>query len=173
MHTAIDEIKIRAALLHKQLQSGDDAAIERIRALPEFAGREPSVWLASVQRKHALATLAREMGLANWPEASALLAGRLPEQGNFGVLLHPRHCSGFLNEWFANLAQARESLTTRGGYLLAYRRQFFVVTPLYIETLGLAAAHGEWRSLEHDWCHEGGDSARASLYAQLIGHRPV
>ena len=170
MNNAIDEIKIRAALLHKQLRGGHKDCLARLAALPEFRGRDPETWVGEVQRKHCLAALASEGGFSNWVRARAVLAGNFPEDGDFGTLLHPRRCSGFLNEWFANVELAREALALRGGHLLVYRRQYFVVTQLYVRTLGLDPLSEHWRELGHDWSVPGPRPARAALYGQLLAH---
>jgi hypothetical protein len=66
------ECRIRASLLLKGLRAEDTSralqAAGRLRALPDFAQLSPSELLArkdSVQRKHALAAIAREQGHAS------------------------------------------------------------------------------------------------------------
>jgi hypothetical protein len=54
-----------------------------------------------------------------------------------------------------------------GGYLLAYRRDFFVADRPFIETLGLDPDGSEWRRMSFDWARPRDPAARRRLYGAL------
>jgi len=169
MIDAIEEIKARARVLHRRAQSGDPQAVQRIGRLPEF--REDLPEHGSIQRKHCLATIGRELGFSSWPHAHRVLMGT-PDEVDFGVLLYPSGCSAFTNHWFARYEDARRTHALVGGYLLAYRHQFFVVTREYVATLGLDPDDPEWTTMGHDWARPLKLGARRRLYAKLVANRP-
>lgn len=169
MIDAIEEVKARARLLHRRAQRGDDAARRRLAALPEFGSEPPEP--AQIQRKHCLAVLARELGFTGWPHAHRVLTGD-PDEADFGTLLYPRGCGAFTNQWFADYETARRTRELTGGYLLAYRRQFFVVTRAYVESMGLDPDDPSWAAMGFDWVRPQQATARARLYAQLVAGRP-
>ena len=169
VNSAVDELKARARLLHRSVRAGDEAAFARVARLPEFKAQKPST--EEIQRKHCLTTVSREFGFSGWPQARRVLEG-VSEETDFGTLLYPKKCCGFTNQWFADYDSARETLDRDEGYLLAYRRQFFVVTRLYIETLGIDPDDEDWRALGRDWVRPTQPAARARLYAKLLAGRP-
>jgi hypothetical protein len=56
-----------------------------------------------------------------------------------------------LSRWFTTYEEARTSLDLEGGYLLPYRKQFFVTTGAAIEELGLDPADPDWALIGWDW----------------------
>ncbi|MEM7158862.1 MAG: hypothetical protein AAF799_38835 [Myxococcota bacterium] len=168
MLDAIEELKIRARLLHRRARNGDEQALQRIGKLPEFAKQEPIS--AEIQLKHGLAVLAREFGFSGWPHARRVLEGQ-PDESDLGTMLYPRGCFAFTNHWFARYEEAREVREQTGGYLLAYRTQFFVVTRTYVETMGLDPDDPDWSAIGWDWARPARPRARARLYAKLVAAR--
>ena len=70
----ISELKTRAEILHRRIQTGDLTAIRRLRALPEFRrAADEGLVSATIQRTHCLAVIAAELGFANWPQAKSAL----------------------------------------------------------------------------------------------------
>ena len=59
----------------------------------------------------------------------------------------------FLNRWYADYAQARESLDRQGGFLLPYEKHFFVCQPDVISALGLDPNDPDWAKIGHDAAH--------------------
>ncbi len=169
MIDAVEQIKTRARLLHRSVSQGRSDALQRVYRLPEFRKQRPDP--EGIQRKHCLATLSRELGFSGWPHARRVLEGD-PQEADFGTLWYPRDCGAFTNHWFAHYDEARESRLVTKGFLLAYKRQFFVVTPLYIETVGLDPHDPDWVALGWDWVRPRQRAARQRLYARLIAARP-
>jgi hypothetical protein len=174
MIDATRELKVRAEILHKQIQDGDAAARLRLRALPEHR-RSSAEGLEAIapeiQRRHCLNVVAAELGFANWTHAKSVLTGEEPVT-NFGDLLCPPKCAQHLNHWCRTHEEAVELRNQTGGYLLAFRHQFLVVDRHYIRTLGLDPDDPDWKALGHDWARPRDVAARTRLYHKLIEHLP-
>ena len=56
----------------------------------------------------------------------------------------------FLNRWFSNYEEARRSLESEGGFLLPYRRHFYVCQPEAISALGLDPEDADWELIGRD-----------------------
>jgi len=56
----------------------------------------------------------------------------------------------FLNLWFSKYEEARKSLESEGGYLLPYRRHFFVCEPDAIQAMGLEPDDPDWERIGWD-----------------------
>ena len=164
MNDAIQEFRVRAELLHSKIASHDTKTLSRFRGIP---GLDPS----AIRRRDCLFVIARELGFPNWPHAKRVLSGEAAD--DFGDLLCPRKCGGHLNLWFKSHDEAEAVRNDRGGYLLAYRKQFLVVESSYIQTLGLDPEDADWRSLAFDWTHDAGKRGiRARFYTQLVASLP-
>lgn len=168
MIDAIEEIKVRARQLHRRAQAGDPAALERLQRLPELDQEPPAP--ERIQRKHGLAVIARELGFSGWPHAHRVLEGD-EDEADLGTLLYPPSCGAFTNQWFADYATARLTREQAGGYLLGYRRQFFVCSRQFVQTLGLDPDDPDWEAIGFDWIRPQQPAARRRLYAKLIARR--
>src|SRR5436190_6451023 len=164
MNDAVQEIRVRAEILHRKAQAHSATTLNRFRAVPCF---DPT----KIRRRDCLFVLAREMGFLSWPHAKRVLSGEGTD--DFGILLCPKKCGGHLNLWYKTHDEAETVRRTRGGYLLAYRKQFLVVESPYIEGLGLDPNDPDWKDLDFDWTvRNGKDAARARLYSKLIASVP-
>ena len=174
MLTATHELRTRAEILHRKIQAGDRHALARLRVLPDY--RKASYETleaapASIRRADCLTLIAAELGFANWPEAKRALENATPGD-NFGTLLCPPHNEHHLNLWYKTHEEAAEVRAARGGYLLAYRRQFFVADWLYVEeALGLDSRDPDWEAIGFDWARPKSAAARTRLYAKLVTQR--
>ena len=56
----------------------------------------------------------------------------------------------FLNRWFSNYDEARRSLESEGGFLLPYRRHFYVCQPEAISAMGLDPEDADWELIGRD-----------------------
>jgi hypothetical protein len=171
----VRELKVRAEILQRGIEAGDDVVIERLRALPELkkAGREAlRAAAASIQRKHCLAVVGLETGFSSWEHARRVLSGD-PDEADFGKLLSGPGRGAFLNHWVATYGEARAvhaDLLAAGSvrYLLAFRRQFLITERGYIESLGLDPDDADWRAIGWDWVKPRSAAARRRLYAKLL-----
>jgi hypothetical protein len=122
MTDPIRELKIRAALLQRRIADRQPSALARLRALPEFrscSARQFDSAATHVLRRHCLAVLARELGFGAWPHLKDVIAGA-PDVSDFGTLLYPRRCCGYLNLWYSRYDDAVIGRRASGGYLLPY-----------------------------------------------------
>lgn len=178
MMDPVRELKVRAEILHHAVQASSPAAFERLRILPELrkATRDALRSAASgIQRKHCLAVIARETGFASWEHARRVLEGEPPE-ADFGTLLYGSTSGAHLNHWFAAYDEARDFQAERSsaasrGYLLAYKRHFFVADQHFIGALGLDPEDADWRSIGWDWARPRSFTARRRLYGKLLAAR--
>ena len=56
----------------------------------------------------------------------------------------------FLNRWYSNYEEARQSLDRHGGFLLPYQKHFFICQPDVISALGLDPADPDWEKIGYD-----------------------
>jgi hypothetical protein len=168
MLDAIQEIRVRAEVLHQRALTLDANTLRSFRRLPHF---DPT----DIRRHECFTVLASEMGFPSWPHAKRVLSGL--NTTDFGTLLCPNKCGGHLNLWYKAHEEAATVRERRGGWLLAYRSQFLVVDRYYVETLGLDPQDPDWIALGFDWAR-GRErqpeyvAARARLYGQLIAQLP-
>jgi hypothetical protein len=162
----IIDLKSHARVLHRRALERDPAALQRLRKLPEFARKTDEDIARALQRKHCLAAAARALGFASWLHLCAVLSDR--EQDDFGTLLYPTTCHGYYNIWSASYDDAHEIRAAHGGYLLAYKRQFLIVDPPFIESMGLDPEDPDWERMARDWPRPRDPEARRRLYRQLI-----
>lgn len=141
---AIQELKIRAEIRQKRMGEG-------------------------VLRKDCLVIVAKELGFSSWPAAKAAISGK-SEATEFGTLLYPAHAA-HINLWYSRYDEAAPVREARGGYLLAYKKQFLVVDRYFIESLGLDPDDEDWRDLGYDWVRPKSVAARTRLYGKLIALR--
>ncbi len=169
----IDELKVRAEILHKRITAGDAAARARLRMLVERSKADDAALEAvAVQRKHCLTVVARETGFFSWEHASRVLRGDACEP-DFGTFLHDRDTRGTLNAWYVDHAEARAHIEERRRagehvFLLAFKRQFMVVGAQYIKALGLDPDDPDWEALGYDWVQPGDPAARMCLTVKRL-----
>jgi hypothetical protein len=69
---------------------------------------------------------------------------------NSDKLWYQPNLDGFLNRWFANYEDARQALESGGGFLLPYRKHFFVCEADVIQALGLEPEDPDWERIGRD-----------------------
>lgn len=152
----INFLKEEARLLQKRAVAREPNALRRLQA------GSPAVALgAGMQRKHALATIAREVGFPNWKSVVACFEGR--EDATFEAFLHPKRCHVYWNIWLASYEEAQSVREEHGGYLLCYGKQFIVVDADYVTSLGIDPFDTRWEQINRDWHQPDDLSARDSL----------
>src|SRR6185436_1730841 len=149
MAGVISDLKVHARRLHRQISRHEPQAVARTRRLDEFRDCDPASLGASIRRRHCLAVIARELGFQGWPHAVAVLRGT--DSIDFGTLLYPKGAEVHWNIWSASYAEARVIREQHGGYLLAYKRQFFIVDRHFIKTIGLEPDDPDWDLIGRDW----------------------
>jgi hypothetical protein len=149
----VERLRREARQLQNDLAAADPtvarAAAIRLAGLPAFTAMPLERLLADpgqVRRRDALAVVALEHGFVSWGE---LLAASLPVLQC--VTMHTDRMSLLLNRWFASYGEAAASRAAEGGYLLPYRRQFFVTGPEGVLELGLDPGDPDWARIGWDW----------------------
>ena len=163
----VRELKARAELLHHRVTAKETKALARLRVLPEFRKVEAlEERVPDIKRKHCLAVAAREVGFDGWLHAVSVLTGRTHD--DFGTLLCLLGSPAHWNIWSASYEEARDIRKEHGGYLLAYKRQFFITDRHYIETIGLDPEDPDWDRIGRDWARPKDPEARQRLYGKLL-----
>ncbi|MFN0170161.1 MAG: hypothetical protein ACKV22_27390 [Bryobacteraceae bacterium] len=163
----LEEFRIRATRLLKELRAGSVAAAARLRHAPEWARQSPQQILAAretIRRKHALTALAREAGFADWTSLKAHLTSFDP------AILFDRSHGASLNRWFKRYDEARASLDRDGGFLFPYRQHFVVCESGLLEAHGLDAGDPDWERIGRDWVRPADPRALSRLSERLHRH---
>ena len=164
MQLAIEEVKIRAKKLLKQLRSGQSLGWITVQRASED-------W----QLKHIQLLLARQLGFGDWQHAHQILSGAVHGDAkvDFGQLWYERACGTLVNHWFADYQEARQTLHTLEDHCLyPFRHQFVVAAPLYAELLGLPALTSpEWQQTNRDLVKGYGGSGWQQLTLRRICHK--
>jgi hypothetical protein len=170
----LEEFRIRASRLKKELNSADSAialrAAERFRILPAFHDKTPeriASGRAYVQRKHALAVVANEAGFESWIHLRC--AKMLGAASTFDTAALFRHGSaGFLNLWFRRYEEARQLLAAEPKrYLFPHREHFFLCEALFLENAGVDSTDPDWDRIGRDWVRPADTRAHARLAVRL------
>lgn len=169
MVEAITFLKAHARILQQQATNQEPVALARMRILEELHGLDAAAVTTKIQRRHCLTVVAWELGFNDWPHALAVLSG--PAVDDFGTLLYAPGCEVHWNIWSASYSEAHVIREQHGGYLLAYRRHFFIVDRFFIATLRLDPDDPDWERIGRDWVRPKEPAARQRLYAQLIHER--
>lgn len=146
----LQELKVKASLLKKQLLSDDKdvqtKAAERFLQLPFHKYNSVEYLLQDVgfyQLKHAYWVLAIENGHDSW---QAFKESVIKED-----CMYYGSCGAYLNVWFANYDEAKQYHRENSGYLLPYRKDYYVCTEEVIQFLGLDEHKQEWQKLGNNW----------------------
>lgn len=168
MAGVISDLKAQARILHRHVVEGDSAGLARVQQLAGLDG-DLAALPSSIKRRHCLTVIARELGFHGWQHAVAVLRGT--DSHDFGTLLYPNWAEVHWNIWSASYDEARAIHEEHGGYLLAYRRHFFISDRYFIETLGLDPDDPDWQLIGRDWVKPTRAEARERLYGKLIRRR--
>lgn len=151
----IEQCRRDARDLQRELGGADRraarAAAVRFARLPRFAQEDLDAIVRAeptVTRAAALDVIAAERGHGDW---RTLVARSLPEL--LAVPMHTDRMGAFVNRWFATYAEAAEDHRRDGGFLLPYRRQFFVTVAEAVRELGLDPNDPDWARIGRDWVH--------------------
>lgn len=167
----LNELRVRAELLHHGISAENPSALLRLRKLRQFRAAQPAELrriASTMRRKHCLYIIASELGFESWMHAREVLLGATGERVHYGKVLYADACGHYLNQWFANYRDAADYRASNGGTLLAYVRHFLVVEQPYLEALGLSGDDPDWRLLGFDWVRPRDVDARRRLYARRL-----
>ena len=166
MNALTTEIKTRARLLQKLLETRNTAASKRALILSRQRSWEiPESW----QLKHCMNLAAADAGFQNWEHARIVLGGEVRPGEDMGDFWHGPEVAVFINHWYASYAEAQQQLrANEAGYLLPYRCQYLVVTGDYLQALGISAAPEFWNVIGHDLVQGYGSASWLNLAQQRL-----
>ena len=93
----------------------------------------------NVKIKEALETISKQNGFSEWKKFRDSLDTFWYEKS-----------SPFLTKWFTTYADALEHKSDKGGFLLTYKGQYFIVDADYVEFLGIDPRAEIWRNIDND-----------------------
>ncbi|RED53773.1 hypothetical protein [Aestuariispira insulae] len=155
-------LKHRARLFHRELAKGNPMDLARLNRRLAKPHTDPAL----VRRRDCLTMLAREQGFRSWSHLLGVIRDK--SVSDFGTLLYPDRCYAHFNIWSADINEARRIRSETNGYLLGYKKQFFVVDRDYVATLGLDPEDPDWQPLERDVTHPAHANARGRLISRLL-----
>lgn len=71
---------------------------------------------------------------------------------------------GYLNLWYANYSEAKIELQAHGGFLLPYKKQFFICNTTYMKQIGFDPDSPDWVRIAYDWVKPSDQDAWQRLY---------
>lgn len=158
----IAQLKGEARRLHNAATKGEPAALARLGlTTPPLEGE--------LKRRHCLAAIAKQLGFAGWPHLVAIIEGS--RRDDFGTLLYPLGGAAHTNIWSAHYEEAKRLREETNGYLLAYKRQFFIVDEHFLVTLGLDPTDPDWQRIGCNRVEPIDAHARDRLYDKIIAAR--
>ena len=137
MSSSLDSLKIKAKLLQK-------------------AKKRSGVTL---QLKDALDTVARLAGFPNWRELKAV--------SDETEIFCSAQSSAFWKTWYASYDDALAHLEKGEGFLLPYRKQFFICDIHWIEHLGIPADDGDLARVGRNFVEPKNREAMARLVKRI------
>jgi hypothetical protein len=162
-------LKGDARRLHHAADDRAAAALAELRRLPSLKKLDDDALLAALKRRHALSAVAVKLGFASWQHLVAVVRGE--ELHDVGTLLYPSSACAFSNVWSAQYEEAAAIRREHGGYLLPYKRQFFICDAHFVAFLGLDPEDPRWARIGRDLVRPGDRAARASLLEDVINAR--
>lgn len=71
-------------------------------------------------------------------------------EANVDTLWYQTNLDVFLNRWYSNYEEARAERESGGGFLLPYKRHFFVCEAEVISAMGLEPDDPDWEKIKWD-----------------------
>ncbi|MES2965214.1 MAG: hypothetical protein V4760_15115 [Bdellovibrionota bacterium] len=117
----------------------------------------------TLQLKDALDKIAQLSGFPNWRELKTVT-----EETEIFV---PSPSSAFWKTWYASYEEALAHLAKGEGFLLPYRKQFFICDIHWIEHLGIAASDTDLALVGRNWVEPLDREAMARLVKKIRAKR--
>lgn len=150
MTDPVEVARQHARRLHRRAQAHSPDALTFLHPHPELRSRPLDALPAALKRRHVLARLAVALGCRGWPHLKAVLEGTpVVDKGRIMY----RESAGYWNVWSASYEEAKRIRAEHGGFLLPFRRQFFVAEASYVRWMGGEPDAEEWSAIERDWVH--------------------
>lgn len=130
--------------------------IQKLKAKAKLLQKSKRRAGAAIRLKEAFRILARAAGFNDWRD----LRDAVDATGAFC----PPGASAFWQAWFASYPEAREYHAGHGGFLIPYRRQFFVCEAAYVEFLGIPLGDPDLERAGKNWA----EPADRAAYHRLL-----
>lgn len=141
MSSSLDSLKIKAKLLQKAKKKSGIA----------------------LQLKDALDTIARLSGFPNWREMKTVTEET--------EIFLPSPSSANWKTWYASYEDALAHLAKGEGFLLPYRKQFFICDTHWIERLGIPADDADLALVGRNWVEPRDREAWARILKRIKSSR--
>jgi hypothetical protein len=169
-HDLLNELKVRAKLRLKDLNSGAPDALFHARWITR---RRRWPWPAAWVLTQARNIVCAELDFHDWAHARRVLEGHAAPTEDMGGLWYDLRCQLRLNHWFPDYASAKAfQLANADHYLFPFGRQFVVGDHHFVRLLGLedqvASLTGAQRDLHASY---GTPAWRALCLARLRATR--
>jgi hypothetical protein len=112
-----------------------------------------------MQLKEAFAILAKAAGFSSWQDLKATLDTN-------SVFCPPGH-SAYWKTWYGTYEGALQHLSEHGGFLLPYRKDFFICDADYLRFLGVGAEDRDLERVGSNWAEPRDSEAFARLMKRL------
>jgi len=151
MELAVNEVKTQAKKLLKALRQDSELLLTMKLSLKKLSLSS----LDDLKLKHCLTIVSQQLGFDNWHHAQNTLSGNVKAGTalSMGTFLYPKGCGGFINEWFVDYEQAKNTLvnTEKVKWLLPYKNQFIVVEKEFIYLFHIDnKLKILWSEIDHD-----------------------
>lgn len=156
----LDKLRTEARQLQRLADCDNEVALAR---LAQQRAKLPA------KRSTCLRVIANELGFLGWPHLVRFMDGE--ELDHFGSLLYPLRGASFTNIWFAAHEEARRVHAENGGYLLAFKRDFFIAEADFMESIGCDPNDPKWKDIGFDWAQPKSVDARTLLALELLNRR--
>lgn len=137
MELALNEIKVQAKLLMKEINKGHELPSHLIKAMNKFNLPDRN----DIKLKHCLTVISQRHGFKSWHHAYTILSGKVDTEidGDMGTIFHHHRCDALINLWFSTYEEAKAVLGSQQekAWLLPYKTQFIVVKSEFIELLNI------------------------------------
>lgn len=115
--------------------------------------------------KEAFHRIALAAGFSSWRDLRATVDAT-------GIFC-PKGGSAFWKLWFASYAEARACAEEKKGFLLPYRKQFFVCDEAYIEFLGVPATDDDLALVGRNWAEPSDQAAWRRILRRIEKAHPA
>lgn len=169
----IEEYRLQAESLHRDLRAGGNAAAlraaKRFKALDAWKTlrlREVLANTDAIRLEDAMEVVACENGFSNWSQLAAETA-EMPVVFNTARLF-PDKSDVFLNLWFHSYEEAHAAQRAEPDLLLfPHGEQFVLCEPALLGWLGADPRDPDWEKIGRDWARPLDEAARSRLAAKL------
>ncbi|MFN8769702.1 MAG: hypothetical protein ACK5Z5_00130 [Neisseriaceae bacterium] len=143
---SLEECKIQASILLKNLQSPDSKASQMAMSrFHEFSLIKDLELLTAneYQLKHCLQVIAFEYGFDSYNGLKFYFTDTINTQLPSG--------GGFLHKWFNNYKEAKANFSAINEFLFPHKNHFFIASSGYIDYIAIDINNPDWANIRNNW----------------------